>query len=72
MMLIGDEPQSYRVTVTLPLWNMVDLERLEWEGSDALPPGHHTIEFDFAYDGLGSGTLSFNNFSGVGQPAPER
>lgn len=50
------------------LWNMVDLERLKWEAPDALPPGHHTIEFDFKYDGLGAGTLAFNDFSGVGRP----
>jgi arylsulfatase A-like enzyme len=49
------------------LWNMVDLERLKWEGPDALPPGRHTVEFDFKYDGLGSGTLAYNNFSGVGR-----
>jgi arylsulfatase len=50
------------------LWNMVDLERLKWEGAEALPPGRHTIEFDFKYDGLGAGTLAFNDFSGVGRP----
>jgi len=49
------------------LWNMVDLERLKWEGPDALPPGRHTVEFDFVYDGLGSGTLAYNDFSGVGR-----
>jgi len=49
------------------LWNMVDLERLKWEGPDALSPGRHTVEFDFVYDGLGSGTLAYNNFSGVGK-----
>ena len=48
------------------LWNMVDLERLKWEGKDVLTPGKHTITFDFVYDGLGAGTLAFNNFSGVG------
>jgi len=50
------------------LWNLVDLERLRWEGPDALPPGRHTVEFEFKYDGLGAGTLAFNNFSGVGRP----
>lgn len=48
------------------LWNMVDLERLRWEGP-ALSPGRHTLEFDFQYDGLGAGTLTLNDFSGVGQ-----
>jgi arylsulfatase len=50
------------------LWNMVDLERLKWEGPDALPPGRHTVEFDFKYEGTGPGTLAFNDFSGVGRP----
>jgi arylsulfatase len=50
------------------LWNLVDLERLKWEGNDVLSPGRHTLEFDFKYDGLGAGTLAFNNFSGVGRP----
>jgi arylsulfatase len=50
------------------LWNMVDLERVKWEGADALPPGRHTLEFDFKYEGIGPGTLAFNDFSGVGRP----
>jgi arylsulfatase len=49
------------------LWNLVDLERIAWEGPDALAPGKHVIEFDFTYDGLGAGTLAFNDFSGVGR-----
>jgi hypothetical protein len=48
------------------LWNLVDLERIKWEGTEALAPGKHTVEFDFKYDGLGAGTLAFNDFSGVG------
>jgi arylsulfatase len=50
------------------LWNLVDLERIKWEGPDALTPGKHVLEFDFKYDGIGVGTLAFNNFSGVGRP----
>ena len=50
------------------LWNLVDLERLKWEGAEALAPGRHTLEFGFKYDGMGAGTLVFNNFSGVGRP----
>jgi arylsulfatase len=50
------------------LWNMVDLERIKWEGADALTPGRHTIEFDFKYEGIGVGTLVYNNFSGLAQP----
>jgi arylsulfatase len=50
------------------LWNLVDLKRVKWEGPDALTPGRHTVTFDFKYDGLGVGTLAFNDFSGVGRP----
>ena len=50
------------------LWNLVDLQRIKWEGADALTPGKHIVEFEFKYDGLGPGTLAFNNFSGVGRP----
>ena len=50
------------------LWNLVDLKRIKWEGPDALAPGKHTLEFDFKYDGLGLGTLAFNNMSGLGRP----
>jgi arylsulfatase len=49
------------------LWNLVDLERIKWEGAAALTPGRHTIEFDFQYDGLGVGTLAFNSLSGLGR-----
>lgn len=49
------------------LWNLVDLERIKWEGRDKLSPGKHTVEFDFKYDGAGIGTLAFNSFSGLGR-----
>jgi len=49
------------------LWNLVDLKRIRWEGPEALSPGKHTVEFDFKYDGIGIGTLAFNNMSGIGQ-----
>jgi arylsulfatase len=49
------------------LWNLLDLDRIKWEGKDALSPGKHTLEFDFAYDGLGMGTLAYNNQSGIGK-----
>ncbi len=48
-------------------WNLVDLKRVRWEGTDALTPGKHTLEFDFKYDGLGMGTLALNNMSGIGR-----
>ena len=50
------------------LWNLIDLNRIKWEGPDALAPGRHSLEFDFKYDGLGVGTLAFNNMSGLGRP----
>ena len=50
------------------LWNLVDLKRIKWEGPEALTPGTHTLEFDFKYEGLGLGTLAFNNMSGLGRP----
>jgi arylsulfatase A-like enzyme len=49
------------------LWNLLDLKRVRWEGTDALAPGKHTLEYDFKYDGLGLGTLAFNNISGLGR-----
>jgi arylsulfatase A-like enzyme len=48
------------------LWNLVDLERVRWEGPK-LSPGKHVLEFEFAYDGLGAGTLAFDSMSGIGQ-----
>ncbi|MEZ5572571.1 MAG: arylsulfatase [Halioglobus sp.] len=48
------------------LWNLIDLKRIKWEGP-ALSPGRHVLEFDFKYDGLGTGTLAFNNMSGLGR-----
>jgi hypothetical protein len=38
-----------------------------WEASDPLSPGKHTIAFDFKCDGLGLGTLAFNDMSGIGK-----
>jgi arylsulfatase len=49
------------------LWNLVGYKRVRWEAPEALAPGKHTLEFDFKYDGLGFGTLAFNNMSGLGR-----
>lgn len=45
--------------------NLIDVERPKWQGADALPPGNHTLVFDWKMDpqGMavargGSGTLS--------------
>ena len=48
-------------------WNLVDLKRVKWQGPEVLSPGRHTLEFDFKYNGMGMGTLAFNNISGIGQ-----
>jgi arylsulfatase len=50
------------------LWNLVDLKRPKWQAKDALTPGKHIVEFDFKYEGLGVGTLAFNNMSGLARP----
>jgi arylsulfatase A-like enzyme len=47
-------------------YNLLGLKRTKWQGP-ALSPGKHTIVFDFRYDGLGEGTLAFNNVSGIGR-----
>ncbi|MCA0872379.1 arylsulfatase [Seohaeicola saemankumensis] len=49
------------------LWNMVDLQRIKWEGPEALSPGKHVVEFAFTYDGKGTGTLAYNSSTGIGQ-----
>jgi arylsulfatase len=47
-------------------YNFLGVKRTKWQGPE-LPAGAHTIEFDFKYDGLGAGTLAYNNVSGVGK-----
>jgi arylsulfatase len=49
------------------LWNLLDLKRVRWEGTEALAPGTYRLEYDFKYDGLGVATLAFNNISGLGR-----
>jgi len=48
-------------------WNLVDLKRVKWQSPEVLSPGKHTLVYDFKYNGLGAGTLAFNNMSGIGQ-----
>jgi arylsulfatase A-like enzyme len=47
-------------------YNNQGIKRTRWQGPE-LAQGKHTIEFHFKYDGLGAGTLAFNNVSGVGR-----
>ena len=49
------------------LWNLIDMERVTWQGPDALAPGKHIVEVEFKFDGLGPGTLAVNDFSDVGR-----
>ncbi|WP_297296610.1 sulfatase-like hydrolase/transferase [uncultured Methylovirgula sp.] len=48
-------------------WNLLDLKRVKWEDPETLSKGKHRLVFDFKYDGLGFGTLAFNNMSGLGR-----
>ncbi|WP_323844209.1 arylsulfatase [Microbulbifer magnicolonia] len=36
-------------------WNLLQLDRVKWQGKEALSPGKHTLEFDWKYDGPGLG-----------------
>src|SRR5262249_45140184 len=47
-------------------WNLVDLERIRWEGPQALTPGKHTLTFDFTYEGQGLSSLA-SGISGIGK-----
>jgi len=49
------------------VYNYLNRKRTFWEAGDQLGQGRHILEFSFKYDGLGSGTLAFNNPSGIGQ-----
>jgi arylsulfatase len=48
-------------------WNLFGMERIKWEGQDALTPGKHTLEFDFKYDGMGAETLQYGSPGGLGR-----
>ncbi|QLH39070.1 MAG: arylsulfatase [Defluviicoccus sp.] len=48
-------------------WNLLDLKKVQWQAPGALTAGKHTLVYDFKYDGLGFGTLAFNNLSGLGR-----
>ena len=48
------------------VYNNQGMIRTKWQGPE-LAPGKHSIEFHFAYDGLGAGTLAYNDVSGVGR-----
>jgi arylsulfatase len=56
-------------------WNLVGLERVKWQGKDALSPGKHTLVFDWKYDGPGlgkggTGTLTVDGKVADSHPMP--
>jgi arylsulfatase len=57
------------------LYNFLALDRTRLAGDDILPPGKHTIVYDFAYDGPGlgkggKGTLSVDGKTVATQNVP--
>ncbi|CAH1669480.1 arylsulfatase [Chelatococcus asaccharovorans] len=57
-------------------WNLIDLERVKWQGKMALAPGKHTLEFDWKYDGGGlgkggTGTLKVDGVAVDSHPMPK-
>lgn len=48
------------------LYNLVDMERIRWEGKEALTPGHHVLSFDFDYEG-GTQTGASGGAGGLGK-----
>jgi arylsulfatase len=56
-------------------WNLIGLERVKWQGKEALAPGKHTLEFDWKYDGPGlgkggTGTLKVDGNVADSHPMP--
>jgi arylsulfatase A-like enzyme len=56
-------------------WNLLQLERIKWQGQSALAPGKHTLEFDWQYDGPGlgkggTGTLKVDGNVAESHPMP--
>ncbi|MBR0670474.1 arylsulfatase [Roseomonas soli] len=55
--------------------NLLDVERVKWEGPQALPPGRHTIVFDFTLDPQGQAPFGHGGtgvFSVDGQEVARR
>jgi len=48
-------------------WNLVQLERVKWQGKQALSPGKHTLVFDWKYDGPGMGKSGTGTLTVDGQ-----
>jgi arylsulfatase A-like enzyme len=57
-------------------WNLVQLERVKWQGKKAVTPGKHTLVFDWKYDGPGlgkggTGTLKVDGKTVDSHPMPK-
>ena len=48
------------------VWNLLDLERVRWDGREKPSPGKHTLVFDFTYKGEGMASLA-SGISGIGK-----
>lgn len=48
------------------VWNLLDLERVRWDGQETLSPGKHKLVFDFTYEGEGMASMAFG-ISGIGK-----
>ena len=57
-------------------WNLIQLDRVKWQGKQALTPGKHTLVFDWQYAGPGlgkggTGTLKVDGESVDSHPMPK-
>jgi len=48
------------------VWNLLDLERVRWDGQETLSPGKHKLVFDFTYEGEGIASMA-SGISGIGK-----
>jgi arylsulfatase len=53
-------------------WNLLGLEKVKWQGNEALSPGKHTLVFDWKYDGPGLGKGGTGTLSVDGTVAESR
>ena len=56
-------------------WNLIQLDRVKWQGKEALAPGKHTLVFDWQYGGPGlgkggTGTLKVDGKVADSHPMP--
>ena len=59
-------------------WNLLDIQRVKWEGAEALPPGRHSLVFEWMPDAAGpplgrggTGRLSVNGRVVAEHPMPQ-